>query len=70
MTIMFFGPIIAALATGVAIYSLLRMLQNSDRIASEKLASKTSKKLQSEIAAVTDACCGQARWWRWCCFAS
>ncbi len=43
MTIMFFGPIIAALATGVAIYSLLRMLQNSDRITEEKLVRETAK---------------------------
>lgn len=44
MSVMFFGPIAAAIATGGAIYYLLRMLQDSDRVTADKLVGETARK--------------------------
>lgn len=41
MPITFFGPIVAALAAGSAIYYLFRLLQDSDRTSELKLARET-----------------------------
>jgi hypothetical protein len=41
MSVIFFGPIIAAVLSGVAIYGLLRMLKNSDLTTADKLARAT-----------------------------
>ena len=47
MSILFFGPIFAAVVSAAAVYSLLRMLQASDRVTADKLARETASKSKS-----------------------
>jgi hypothetical protein len=44
MSLMFIGPILAALVSAAAVYALLRMLQDSDKITADKLARETVRK--------------------------